>query len=192
MPGSTRPAAARARERAALLAFFLPLTRRTCDELRVGDATVAAYLAEVLAEFARTDRLYTLRAPGGQRLTSVVEMLGVGPPTPGAAGERTFHRYVGDFALFMSGLFRPYVDRGGFLGYYLVEGARAYARVVALSDGLGRGDRLLYAELSTRFEHYAGALDYLRRVRFPGLSGMDPVRAFLREIEGVLAGLSQN
>jgi len=99
---------------------------------------------------------------------------------------------VGDFALFMSGLFRPYVDRGGFLGYYLVEGARAYARVVALSEGLGRGDRLLYAELSTRFEHYAGALDYLRRVRFPGLAGADPVRAFLREIEGVLAGLSQN
>jgi hypothetical protein len=64
-----------ARERAALLAFFLPLTRRTCEELTVGDATISAYLADVLTEFARSDRLYRIRAPGGRRLTSVVEML---------------------------------------------------------------------------------------------------------------------
>src|SRR5881409_3799806 len=97
----------------ALLTFFLPLTRRTCAELGVGDDTIAAYLAEVLAEFARTDRLYRLHTPGGARLESVVEMLGLGPPTPGPAGTRAFHRYVGDFALFMSGLFRSFVERGG-------------------------------------------------------------------------------
>jgi len=180
------------RDRAALLAFFLPLTRRTCAELAVGDATIAAYLADVLAEFARTERLYRLREPSGRRLTSVVEMLGLGPPAPGREGERSFHRYVGDFALFMSGLFRPFVERGGFLGYYLAEGAHAYARVAALSEGIARGDRLLYGELATRFEHYAGALDYLRKVRFPGLAGADPVKAFLGEIQGVLAGLSRN
>src|SRR5438876_2279160 len=178
--------------RPALLSFFLPLTRRTCAELGVGDDTVAAYLAEVLTEFARTDRLYRLRAPGGARLERVVEMLGLGPPTPGPPGARAFHRYVGDFALFMSGLFRPFVERGGYLGYYLAEGAHAYARVAALSEGLARGDRLLYGELATRFEHYAGALDYLRQVRFPGPAAPDPVKAFLGEIEGALAGLSRN
>jgi len=67
-------------------------------------------------------------------------------------------RYVGDYALFMSGLFRPFVERGGYLGYYLDEGARAY----------------------------------LRKVRFPGLADADPVRAFAREIDGVLHGLSRN
>src|SRR2546427_11793203 len=118
-----------------LLSFFLPLTRRTCAELGVGDDTIAAYLAEVLTEFARTDRLYRLRAPGGARLERVVEMLGLGPPTPGPAGARAFHRYVGDFALFMSGLFRPFVERGGYLGYYLAEGAPAYARGRARSRG---------------------------------------------------------
>ena len=182
----------RARERPALLAFFLPLTRRTCAELGVGDETVAAYLAGVLAEFARTERLYRLTVPGGERLVSVVEMLGVGPATPGPEGERAFHRYVGDFALFMSGLFRPFVERGGFLGHYLDAGARAYARVTALSDACPRGERLLYAELAARFEHFAGALDYLRKVRFPGLAGSDPVRAFVHEIESILAGLSRN
>src|SRR5437762_1814525 len=175
----------------ALLSFFLPLTRRTCAELGVGDDAIAAYLAEVMAEFARTDRLYRLRAPGGARLESVVEMLGLGPPTPGPAGTRAFHRYVGDFALFMSGLFRSFVERGGYLGYYLAEGARAYARASALAEGEPRAGRVLHRELSVRFEYYAGALDYLRKVRFPGLAGPDPVGAFLREIEGVVAGLAR-
>src|SRR5438876_450511 len=108
----------------ALLSFFLPLTRRTCAELGVGDDTIAAYLAEVMAEFARTDRLYRLRAPGGARLESVVEMLWLGPPTPGPAGMRAFHRYVGGFALFMSGLFRAFLQRGGYLGRSPAPGSR--------------------------------------------------------------------
>src|SRR5437667_11081795 len=127
----------------ALLSFFLPLTRRTCAELGVGDDAIAAYLAEVMAEFARTDRLYRLRAPGGARLERVVEMLGLGPPTPGPVGARAFHRYVGDFALFMSGLFRSFVERGGYLGFSLEEGARAYARARALRARQPRAGRLL-------------------------------------------------
>src|SRR5947208_3976554 len=171
-----------------LLSFFLPLPRRTCAELGVGDDAIAAYLAEVMAEFARTDRLYRLRAPGGARLESVVEMLGLGPPTPGPAGTRAFHRYVGDFALFMSGLFRSFVERGGYLGYYLAEGARAYARTSALAEGEPRAGRVLHRELSVRFEYYAGPLYYLRKARFPGLARPDPARAFLRQLEGAVAG----
>jgi hypothetical protein len=34
--------------------------------------------------------------------------------------------------------------------------------------------------------------DYLRKVRFPGLAGPDPVKAFMREVAGVLAGGSRN
>jgi hypothetical protein len=180
-----------ARERAALLAFFLPLMRRTCEELAVGDETVSAYLADVLAEFARSDRLYRIRAPGGRRLTSVVEMLSSARALPGWEAERAFQRYLGDYTLFMSGLFRPFVERNGHLGWYLSEGARAYARVADLG-GEARRERVLYEDLSARFEHYAGALDYLRKVRFPGLSGRDPIGAFLREIAGVIGDPSRN
>ena len=180
------------RDRTVLERFFLPLTRRTCAELGIGDDTIAGHLAAVLAEFARADRLYRLGTPGGERLTTLVEMLGFGPDTAGPEGERRFQRYLGDFALFMSGLFRPFIERGGFLGLYLGEGSRAYARVATLSEGRARGERLLFGELSLRFEHYAGALDYLRKVRFPGLADPDPIRAFLHEIRGVLAGSSRN
>ena len=63
------------RERAALLAFFLPLTSRTCDELAVGDQIVSAYLADVLVEFPRSNRLFRIHAPTGRPLTNVAEML---------------------------------------------------------------------------------------------------------------------
>src|SRR5262249_2594985 len=101
------------RERGALLAFFLPLTRRTCEELAMGDATVSASLADALAEFARSDRLYRIRTASGRRLTSVVEMLTSTRTLPGREGERAFQRYLGDYTLFMSGLFRPFVERDG-------------------------------------------------------------------------------
>jgi hypothetical protein len=180
------------RERATLLAFFLPLIRRTCAELRVGDDVIAGYLADVLVEFARADRLWRLRDAEGRRVTTVVEMLGLGPAAPGPDGERAFLRYVGDFALFMSGLFRPWAERGGFLGWYLVDGARAYARAAALAEARARRERLVHAELAARFELYAGALDYLRKVRFPGLAGPDPVGAFLREVTAVVGTPSRN
>ena len=76
------------RERAALRAFFLPLTRRTCEELAVDDQTVSAYLADVLVEFARSNRLFRIHAPAGRRLTSVVEMLSSEHALPNWEGER--------------------------------------------------------------------------------------------------------
>jgi hypothetical protein len=37
-----------------------------------------------------------------------------------------------------------------------------------------------------------GGLDYLRKVRFPGLSVADPIGAFLREIADVIGRPSRN
>jgi hypothetical protein len=181
----------KSRERAALLAFFLPLTRRTCEELAVGDDTVAAYLADVLVEFARSDVLHRVPALAGRRLTSMVETLSVEHSDLDGERERAFRRCLGDYTLFMSGLFRPFVEREGYLGWYFSEGARAYSDVAKLAGG-ARRDRMLYQELSVRFEHYSGAFDYMRKVRFPGLAGRDPIGAFLREIASIAGGPSRN
>lgn len=176
----------------ALRRFFFPLVQRTCAELGLEHQEIPDYLAGVLSQFSRTDRLYRLRDPAGLRITSVVEMLGFGPPTSGPEGEQAFRRYVAEFALFMSGLFRPFAENGGFLGYYLEEGARSYARVAAIGSELGDPRSLLYRDLAVRFEHYSGALDFLRKVRFPGLGGPEPVSQFLRQISTILDGVSRN
>jgi hypothetical protein len=129
--------------------------------------------------------------PPGRRLTSVVEMLSLERVLPDWEAERALRRYLGDYTLFMSGLFRPFVEREGYLGWYLSEGARAYSHVAKLAGGTRR-DRMLYEELSVRFEHYSGAFDYLRKVRFPGLAGRDPIGAFLHEIADIVGRPARN
>jgi hypothetical protein len=113
-----------------LKGFFLQLVRKSFNELGIGDHQIAEYVAAVLADFSRSDQWLRLRGADGKRLTSVVEMMldesGLsGDELARIQGERELRKYVGDYTLFMSGLFRRYVERGGYLGYYLEEGARS-------------------------------------------------------------------
>jgi hypothetical protein len=170
-----------------LLAFFLPLTRRTCAELAFGDETVSAYLADVLVEFARSDRLYCIQTHCGRRLTRVVEMLGFKRALFGWEVQRAFHRYLGDYTLFMSGLFRPFVERDGYLGCTC---QRAHGRTRALrSSPTGRAEN----GSSTKSSPPASSTTLARsttcaRSASPVFSGPDPIGAFLREIAGVVDG----
>ena len=75
-------------------------------------------------------------------------------------------KYVGDYTLFMSGLFRRFVERGGYLDYYLEEGARSYRAVSVLDVSLYNPGFLMFEELSNGFEHYSGALDFMRKCYF--------------------------
>lgn len=176
--------------------FFRSLTRRTLAQLSVGDRQVADYLASVLAEFTRTDQWLKLRGAHGRRLTSVVEILleRRGPQSlERLQSERAIRKYVGDYTLFMSGLFRRFVERGGYLTYYLEEGKRSYQMVSKLDVHLYRPGFLIFEELSNRFESYAGALDYMHKCYFAAGTQEDPFAGFLKQIEDMMAGgLSRN
>src|SRR6476659_795341 len=92
--------------------FFVKIVRESFWQLGIYDATVAGYVADVLAEFARSDALYKFRSRAGRKEDSVVEML-ARQPAAGAAEsdvlkERSLRKYVGDYALFMSGIFRKH------------------------------------------------------------------------------------
>jgi hypothetical protein len=140
------------------------------------DDPVSAYLADLLTRFARTERLF----PPGlavSRLETVVDILLDAQAAwqgEGAAfrpeREVAARRHLGDFTLFMTGIFPERVERVADTGYYVVQGKRAY-RFVAEHDRASSRPRLravapVYGRLSERFEHYAGALDYARRVHF--------------------------
>lgn len=171
-----------------LQSFFLALTRQTFWQLGIFDATVAGYVADVLADFARADSLYRMRSRTGKRLDSVVEILAETRPETmrqeGLLRERAIRKYVGDYALFMSGLFRSYVETKGFLDYYLREGSRSYWTVSELDLSLYRTGFILFQELSRKFEYYSGALDYMRKAYFASEAGEDPFSGFLRRVEG--------
>ncbi len=168
--------------------FFLNLTRQSFWQLGIFDSAVASYVAEVLTAFACSDNLYQIRSRAGKKLDSVVEMLQESQPAANQENrllrERALRKYLGDYALFMSGLFRSYVEGRGFLDYYLQEGRRSYWTVSELDLSLYRTGFLLFQDLSKKFEYYSGALDYMRKAYFAPEAGEDPFAGFVKRIEG--------
>ena len=67
--------------------------------------------------------------------------------------------------LFMTGLFRERVERAASIGYYVVEGKRAY-RWSPSTPGAREDRQAPYRRLAEGFESYASVLDYTRRVHF--------------------------
>ena len=171
-----------------LKGFFLNVVRQSFWQLGINDAMVANYVADVLTEFARTDNLYRIRGQRGRKMDSVVEMLAARADEPADQDailtERSRRKYVGDYALFMSGIFRNYITRQGCLSYYIEEGSRSYWTVSELDVSLYRTGFILFQELSKKFEYYSGALDYTRKAYFAADPGEDPFAGFLRQIDG--------
>lgn len=171
--------------------FFHNLVRQSFWQLGIYDATVARYVADVLAEFARADNLYRFRNRQGRKVASVVELLAqqrASADETGVLQERSLRKYAGDYALFMSGMFRQHVEGIGSLEFYIQEGSRSYWTVSELDLSLYRTGYLLYQELSKKFEYYSGALDYTRKAYFAAAPGEDPFAGFVRQIEGWIKG----
>jgi hypothetical protein len=137
---------------------------------------VATYLADLLTRFARTERLFPagVAAP---RLETVVDLLLEAQAAWddaaahfGPEREIDVRRHIGDYTLFMTGVFRERVERIASTGFYVSQGKRAYRFVSehqrASARPAGRPGDPPYARLAERFEHYAWALDYARRVHF--------------------------
>ncbi len=176
--------------------FFLQLVRKSFDQLRMGDSQIADYMATMLADFSHSDRWLMLRDAQGTRLRSVVEMLisAMGPEGQSRViGERAVRKYVGDYTLFMSGLFRTFVQKRGFFEFYLQEGKRSYQAVSELDVSLYRPGFLLFEELSKRFETYADALDFMRKCYFAADPGANPFAGVFKRFESMVrSGFSSN
>ena len=178
--------------------FFLAMARKSFNELGVGDETVVGYVAGLLTEFARSDRLYPMRDVNGKAIDSAVEVHLEAARSlrdqQRLEQARRLRKYLGDYTLFMSGLFRTHVERTGVLDYYFEEGQRSYWAVSELDLSLYRTGFLFFQQLSKNFEYYSGALDYMRKAYFtPSPGTPTPFAEFLRQVEGwITSGLSEN
>jgi hypothetical protein len=142
--------------------------------LALGNDPASPYLADLLTRFARTENLYP-RGVTLPRLETVVDMLletetvWEDPQHFRPEHEVTVSRHIGDFTLFMTGIFRERVERTASTGYYISQGKRAYHFVWEHDRASSRATAdaaPLYRRLADGFERYAGALDYTRRVYF--------------------------
>ncbi len=160
-------------ESGPLSRFFERVTRQSFRDLALDDPPVVRYLADLLTRFARTEALYAIRDLPTRRLDTVVDSL-LAIHHVWEWDSRDFHpeaeqalrRHIGDYALFMTGVFREHVERLAVTGYYEHEGRRAYRFVSETARAGGRADGPLFRRLSDCFEQYAGALSYARKVHF--------------------------
>jgi len=151
--------------------FFERAIRASFADLAHRDDPAVPYLVDLLTRFARTENLFP-RGSTVPRLETVADMLMEiqalwDDQAPSFRPERevSVRRHIGDFTLFMTGIFRERVARAASTDYYIVEGKRAYRFVSEHARARDDGDAT-YRRLAERFESYASVLDYTRRVHF--------------------------
>ena len=94
-----------------LLRFFAGVTEYTFNSrLGVADPALIDYLSTLLADFVRTDSIYGLRTPTGERLSQVTDMLSEAQARQGSARRRV-HRHIGDYTLFWTGVYPELAER---------------------------------------------------------------------------------
>ncbi|MBV9402002.1 MAG: hypothetical protein JO062_28770 [Bryobacterales bacterium] len=140
-------------------------------ELR-GDREIAAYVAELLIDFVRADHLYRIRNARGKRLEEVGEMLVESNPLLDASSfdrEREVRKHIGDYTLFLTGMFPEYVARLPNRGLrldrfidYVKAGKESY-RIVGSFDQFEHGRAApLFRRLAEEFEYCVHGLNRVK------------------------------
>ncbi len=155
--------------------LFGTLTEKSFSEkLGWPDATVTDYLSNLLVEFTDIEQLFKIRNQQGRGVQTVVELLYESEVLLEAQSldrEQDVHRHIGDFTLFMAGLFPEYLRRlksagliyhKDFLVDYVKTGKRSYRIVADSQEDGGRTDGPLFRTLSENFEVCVTGLGFVR------------------------------
>ena len=174
-----------------LVRLFAGLTKENfAEHLGWPDAEVIGYLSDVLTDFVHVDQLYKIRNAQGRRVEEVAEMLAEGDLLHRAESidrEREVHRHIGDYTLFMTGIFPEFLRRlktskvvispDALLDYIRV-GKRSYRIVAEFTYGPYGESAPLFRKLAENFElcvyglgYVRADLDRLRDPRFQALKG---------------------
>jgi len=115
--------------------------RHFFEDVRLEEPRVTTYVASLLADFARTENLYRIRAASFDR-------------------ERELRKHVGDYTLFMTGLFPESVAkarrtrhpcRDAFIDF-VQAGKESYAIVSSFNQFEYKAEAPLFRRLSENFE----------------------------------------
>jgi hypothetical protein len=153
--------------------------RAFTEKLGWPDCKVSEYVSQLLVEFTHTDRLNRIKNARGERVETVVELLYESEVMLEACSfkrEHEVHRHIGDFTLFMAGLFPEYLKRiktagliyhKDFLVDYIKTGKRSYRIVAEVGGSAGppsdeQPSPPLFRKLSDNFELCVVGLGYIR------------------------------
>jgi hypothetical protein len=138
--------------------------------LGVADPPLVDYLSLMLSRFVHTDAVHRLRDADGRRLGELTEMAIEAEKLP-AEGRtrREYHRHIGDFALFWTGLFPEAVNRTqrapckDHVINFTAVGKRSYYIASTFEDDTFRDEAPVLRRLSEHFEMCAYGLREVRR-----------------------------
>ena len=138
-------------------------------------AGVEEYIEDqILCEFIHTDNLYRIKDGAGKPLEDIADMLVEGDVrlnAPGFSREFQVHKHIGDYTLFMLGMFpmalarrtgkefilgRLVIPGSSLYEQYLLQGQRSYSLASEFTDGG------LFRKLSTDFLLYRNVLELVR------------------------------
>jgi hypothetical protein len=158
----------------SLRLFFEDLVwRRFYDDVRLEEPSVAQYVSALLADFARIESVYRIRDAMGNRLEDVGEMLIESNPMLRAQSfdrERAVRKHVGDYTLFMTGLFPESVARNSrtrrprldaFVDF-MQAGKESYSIVSSFDQFEYRDEAPLFRRLSENFERCVFGLNLVK------------------------------
>jgi len=157
-----------------LRGLFEELVARHFEEsLHLSDREIILYVANLLSEFSRVEKLYPLRNAQGKPLEDVGEMLLASNPLLEASSfdrEREVRKHIGDFTLFFVGLFPEAVNRWRLrrqrldsLLDYVRTGKESYFIVSEFNLFEYKQSAPLFKKMSEQFESCVFGLNLVKR-----------------------------
>jgi hypothetical protein len=136
----------------------------------VADPPLIDYLSELLTRFTHFGAVYRLQGSHGRPLTEVAEMVMEAEEIPPEGRtKREYHRHIGDFTLFWTGLFPEAVkrqatgwSRDSFVSYTL-QGKRSYLIAASFEVEPYREEAPVLKRLGDEFELCAVGLNRVRK-----------------------------
>jgi hypothetical protein len=145
-----------------------------CFQEKVGlcSPQVLDYLTGLLTEFIHVERLNMVCDGSGRQAADVADMLceaELGCKVPSVDRRREFHRHIGDYTLFWTGIYPENLRRlhrrqsRDELVDYLDQGKRSYAIASRLSTDETRPPASVLQTLSDQFEYCVYGLGLVRK-----------------------------
>ncbi len=136
----------------------------------VADPPLVDYVSGLLTRFLHADAVYRLRDGGGRPIHEVADMIREAESLPGTGRtRREYHRHIGDFTLFWTGLYPETVGRArtGFgkdhYVSYCETGKRCYRIASTYDEGDCAEESAVLRRLSDEFELCAYGLHHVRK-----------------------------
>ena len=154
--------------------FFHQAVRNSYEgKLGLNDPDVTTYVARLLCEFSEAERLYSVRDEEGRPIEELSEMMQAADPVNGSApsfdAERAVRKHIGDFALFVAGMYpeamasnRRLRRRYPSLGELILACKESYYIVSQFNLFEYEQEAPMFARLSDRFERYILGLSLVR------------------------------